>query len=168
MRATPGKSGACSAVDFFRGAGKPPNIDNELRAKHVNSCSTSAPRPAQRPVLRSLSEGGSLGEVGTDSLEFGQFSRPLSESDHKDARPTFVARASPAALWSLDIWKTETVLRRSKILIVIGIQIAISSAGAATTGPSALDLMPIAIRSLAAIPCNDWYSKPLPIGLHLL
>ena len=35
---------------------------------------------------------------------------------------------------SLDIWKTEIVLRRSKIFIVIGLQIALSSVGAAYYG----------------------------------
>ena len=39
-----------------------------------------------------------------------------------------------AVYWSLDIWKIEVVLRRSKIFIVIGIQIAISSVGAAYYG----------------------------------
>ena len=34
----------------------------------------------------------------------------------------------------LDIWKTEIVLRRSKIFIVIGIRIALSSVGAAYYG----------------------------------
>ena len=37
-------------------------------------------------------------------------------------------------VWSLDIWKTEIVLRRSKIFIATGIQIAISSVGAAYYG----------------------------------
>jgi len=36
--------------------------------------------------------------------------------------------------WSLDIWKTEIVLRRSKIFIATGIQIAVSSVGAAYYG----------------------------------
>ena len=39
-----------------------------------------------------------------------------------------------ARRWSLDIWKTEIVLRRSKIFIATGIQIAVSSVGAAYYG----------------------------------
>jgi hypothetical protein len=37
-------------------------------------------------------------------------------------------------LGSLDIWKTEIVLRRNKIFIATGIQIAVSSVGAAYNG----------------------------------
>jgi len=43
-------------------------------------------------------------------------------------------RGRPARVCSLDIWKNENVLRRSKIFIVIGIQIAVSSVGAAYYG----------------------------------
>ena len=39
--------------------------------------------------------------------------------------------AASNAPGSLDIWKTEIVLRRSKIFIATGIQIAVSSVGAA-------------------------------------
>src|SRR5262249_53470332 len=54
-----------------------------------------------------------------------------------------------ARRWSLDIWKTEIVLRRSKIFIATGIQIAVSSVGAAYYGQHLhTDLHPYA-RALA-------------------
>ena len=54
----------------------------------------------------------------------------------EDARPTlWRGRPRPRLpLGSLDIWKTEMVLRRSKIFIATGIQIAVSSVGAAYYG----------------------------------
>jgi hypothetical protein len=56
-RATPRKSGACGAADFFQGAGKPPNIDNELRAK---ACKYSLDTcvPEGRSENRRASGGG--------------------------------------------------------------------------------------------------------------
>src|SRR6516225_7596080 len=49
--------------------------------------------------------------------------------------------------WSLDIWKIEVVLRRSKIFIVIAIQIAIRSVGAAYYGQHLhTDLHPYCFR----------------------
>ena len=52
----------------------------------------------------------------------------------EDARPTlWRGRPHPRLpLGILDIWKTQMVLRRSKIFIATGIQIAVSSVGAAS------------------------------------
>jgi hypothetical protein len=52
---------------------------------------------------------------------------------------------------SLDIWKTEMVLRRSKIVIATGIQIAVSSVGAAYYGQHLhTDLHPYRFRRSGA------------------
>src|SRR4029077_454131 len=42
---------------FFQGVGKPPNIDNELRAKHVNTRSTPASRRDAQKIGGRFSAG---------------------------------------------------------------------------------------------------------------
>jgi len=66
-------------------------------------------------------------------------------------RCTRLARAGTPTPWSLDIWKTEIVLRRSKIFIATGIQIAVSSVGAVYYGQHLhTDLHPYRFRRSGA------------------
>ena len=56
--APPRKSGACGAADlFFSGQASHPNIDNELRAKHVNTRSAPASRRDAQKIGRRFSAG---------------------------------------------------------------------------------------------------------------
>ena len=66
-----------------------------------------------------------------------------------------------APVCSLDIWKTEIVLRRSKIFIVIDIQIALSSVGAAYYGQHLhADLHPYRFRGAGAAELLKRFNVP--------
>ena len=84
---------------------------------------TLSPRPSGTGILASIG----IPATGAEAPAYFQSASPRRLGVASNAP----GAALRAALCNLDIWKTEIVLRRSKIFIVIGIPIALSSVGAA-------------------------------------